>query len=170
MVAGDVLHARALKTKEQIEAMWAQGGIGSRSTLYQDTWSMARERMVFGWGMGTFPTVFGLYNTQEPNSDRIPVVYHDAHSDWLQSAAEIGLAGTALIGAAVALPLAGIRRLRVTPIPFFLMTGCALVAAYAWIEFPFGNVAVVLAWWVCFICGVHYVRLSGIQADRDPAA
>jgi O-antigen ligase len=170
MVAGDVLHARALKTKEQIEAMWAQGGIGSRSTLYQDTWSMARERMVFGWGMGTFPTVFGLYNTQEPNSDRIPVVYHDAHSDWLQSAAEIGLAGTALIGAAVALPLAGLRRLRVTPIPFFLMTGCALVAAYAWIEFPFGNVAVVLAWWVCFICGVHYVRLSGIQADRDPAA
>lgn len=168
MVAGDVIHARALKTREQVESMFAQGGIGSRSTLYNDTWRMARDRILFGWGMGSFPTVFGLYNTQEPRSDRIPIVYHDAHSDWLQSASEIGLLGTALIGASVAIPLAGVRRLRTTPIAFFLLTGCALVSAYAWVEFPFGNVAVVLAWWLCFMCAVQYVRLSGLQAQRTP--
>jgi O-antigen ligase len=166
MVAGDVIHARAEKTREQIESMWAQGGIGSRSTLYHDTWRMARDRILFGWGMGSFPTVFSLYNTQEPRSDRIPIVYHDAHSDWLQSASEIGLLGTALVGAAVALPLAGVRRLRATPIPYFLLTGCALVAGYAWVEFPFGNVAVVLSWWVSFMCAIQYVRLTGLQADR----
>jgi O-antigen ligase len=164
MVAGDVIHARAVKTKEQAEAMWVQGGMGSRSTLYHDTWRMARGRMLFGWGMGSFPTVFSLYNTQEPKSDRIPIVYHDAHSDWLQSAAEIGLFGTALIGAAVALPLAGVRRLRAAPIPYFMMTGCALIAAYAWVEFPFGNVAVVLAWWASFMVGVQYARLASLQA------
>jgi O-antigen ligase len=160
-IAGNVMEARAQKTKEQVAAMWERGGIGSRSVLYHDTWRMARERILFGWGMGSFPTVFALYNTQESKIDRIPVVYHDAHSDWLQSAAELGLVGTALIGAAVVIPALSMRRRRVTPLPFFLLTGCALVAGYAWIEFPFGNVAVVLGWWLCFICAVHYTRLTG---------
>ena len=165
IVAGDVIQARATKTKDQVAAMWAQGGIGSRGTLYRDTWRMARERMLFGWGMGSFPTVFLLYNTQESKIDRIPVVYHDAHSDWIQSVAEIGLAGTALIGAAVLLPAMAVRRRRVTPLPFFLFTGNLLVAAYAWVEFPFGNVAVVLAWWLCYFGAVQYIRLSGLPDE-----
>ena len=162
-VAGNVMRARAQKTEEQVAAIWAQGGIGSRSVLYHDTWSMARERLLFGWGMGSFPTVFTLFNTQESKIDRIPVVYHDAHSDWLQSVAELGFAGTALIGAAVAIPALSVRRMRVSPLPFFLLLGCALTAAYAWIEFPFGNVAVVLGWWLCFVGAVHYMRLTGPQ-------
>jgi O-antigen ligase len=161
LVAGDVIQARASKTKEQVAAMWAQGGIGSRGTLYRDTWRMARTRILFGWGMGSFPTVFPIYNTQESKIDRIPVVYHDAHSDWIQSVAEIGLFGTALIGASVLLPAMAVRRHRVTPIPYFLITGTLLVAAYAWVEFPFGNVAVVLAWWLCFFSAIQYIRLTG---------
>jgi O-antigen ligase len=116
--------------------------------------------MLFGWGMGSFPAVFPIFNTQESKIDRIPVVYHDAHSDWIQSVAEIGLVGTALIGAAVLLPALAVRRARVTPIPYFLLTGALLVSAYAWVEFPFGNVAVVLGWWLCFFCAVQYMRLS----------
>ncbi len=169
-VAGDVIRARASKTKEQVATMWAQGGIGSRATLYHDTWTMARTRLLFGWGMGSFPAVFTIYNTQESKIDRIPVVYHDAHSDWIQSVAEIGLVGTALIGAAALLPAMALRRARVTPIPYFLATGILLVSAYAWVEFPFGNVAVVLAWWLCFFCAVQYVRLSDLPGDsgRSP--
>jgi O-antigen ligase len=161
MVAGDVIQARASKTREQVAAMWAAGGIGSRSVLYHDTLRMARTRILFGWGMGSYPVVFSLYNSQESKVDRLPVIYHDAHSDWLQSVAELGLVGTALIGAAVALPALAVRRLRVTTLPFFLLSGCALVAAYAWVEFPFGNVAVVLAWWLCFFSAVQYARLTG---------
>jgi len=161
MVAGDVIQARTSKTREQIATMWAHGGIGSRSVLYQDTWRMARQRILFGWGMGSFPIVFGLYNSQESKIDRLPVIYHDAHSDWLQSVAELGLAGTALIGAAVALPALAVRRMRVTTIPYFLLAGCILIAAYAWVEFPFGNVAVVLAWWLCFFSAIQYIRLTG---------
>jgi O-antigen ligase len=160
-VAGGVIQDRALKTKEQVATMWAQGGIGSRSVLYHDTWRMARTRLLFGWGMGSFPTVFGLFNTQESKIDRIPVVYHDAHSDWLQSVAEIGLAGTAMIGAAVVLPALAVRRSRISTIPSFLLCGCALTAAYAWIEFPFGNVAVVLGWWLCYMSAIQYMRLTG---------
>jgi O-antigen ligase len=166
-VAGDVIQARASKTKEQVAAMWAQGGIGSRTILYHDTWRMAHTRILFGWGMGSFPAVFPLFNTQESKIDRIPVVYHDAHSDWIQSVAEVGFLGTALIGAAALLPMLAARKARVTPIPYFLITGMLLVAAYAWVEFPFGNVAVVLGWWLCFFCAVQYSRLS--DAPEEPA-
>jgi O-antigen ligase len=160
LVAGDVVEARVRKTREQVAAMWSQGGLGSRSTLYHDTIRMASERPLFGWGMGSFPVVFSIFNTQESKIDGLPVIFHDAHSDWLQSVAELGLAGTALIGAAVTLPALAMRRKRLTPIPYFLLTGCVLVAGYAWIEFPFGNVAVVLAWWLCFFGAVQYVRLT----------
>jgi O-antigen ligase len=161
VVVGDVVHSRVSMAKEQVAAAWAHGGLGARSILYHDTWRMARARPLFGWGMGSFPSVFALYNTQVPVGDRIPVVYHDAHSDWLQSVAEIGFAGTALIGAAVALPALSTRKLRRTLLPCFLRAGCVLVAAYAWVEFPFGNVAVVLGWWLCFFSSVQYIRLTG---------
>jgi hypothetical protein len=166
-VAGDVIQARASKTKEQVSEMWAQGGLGSRSVLYHDTLRMAHDRILFGWGMGSFPSVFQLYNTAESKIDRLPVIYHDAHCDWLQSVAELGLAGTALLGAAVALPLFSVRRSRLNSLPYFLLCGCILTAAYAWIEFPFGNVAVVLAWWLCFFSAVHYMRLT---SEGDGAA
>jgi len=168
-VAGDVIDARVQKTREQVSVMWARGGIGSRSVLYNDTLRMARERPLFGWGMGTFPMAFRIYNSQEPKLDRIPVIYHDAHSDWLQSLAEIGLAGTALIGAAVMLPALAVRRHSVSTIPYFLLSGCVLTALYAWVEFPFGNVAVVLAWWTCFFCAIQYMRLTEhLGADASP--
>jgi O-antigen ligase len=167
LIAGEVIKARAEKTKDQIAEMWANGSVGSRAILYHDTWRMARQRIPFGWGMGSFPRVFLLYNTQESRIDRIPVVYHDAHSDWLQSVAEIGFVGTLLIGASVALPLLSIRRFVLPPVPFFLLTGCALVGAYAWVEFPFGNVAVALAWWLCFFAAIQYARLAAIHRGRS---
>jgi O-antigen ligase len=160
LVAGDVIQARAQKTREQVSEMWVRGGAGSRIILYEDTIRMVRERPLFGWGMGSYPVVFSVFNTQESEIDHLPVIYHDAHSDWLQAAAELGLVGALLIGVSVALPALALRRAKVTPIPLFLFTGCSLVAAYAWIEFPFGNVAVVLAWWLCFFSAVQYVRLT----------
>ena len=168
LIAGEVIKSRAETTRDQVAAMWANGSIGSRATLYHDTWRMARQRIPFGWGMGSYPRIFLLYNTQESKIDRIPVVYHDAHSDWLQSVAEIGFVGTFLLGAAVALPLMAIRRFALPPISFFLLTGCALVAAYAWVEFPFGNVAVVLVWWLSLLTAVQYARSAGIQNGRSP--
>jgi O-antigen ligase len=148
--------------------MLTHHGIGSRAVLYHDTWRMARQRVLFGWGMGSYPTIFVIFNSQESKVDHLPVIYHDAHSDWLQSVAEIGLVGTALIGAAVALPASVIWRRKMSPIPYFLLCGCLLVAAYAWIEFPFGNLAVILSWWLCFLVSVQYIRLSAPERCTPP--
>ena len=50
--------------------------------------------------------------------------------------------------------------------PTYLLAGCALILLYAWVEFPFGNIAVVLVWWLSFFSAVHYARLY----DREASA
>ena len=159
-IAGDVVQSRVSKARAQLTTIWSQGGLGSRSALYHDTWRMAHDRVLFGWGMGSFPSVFSLYNTQVSPIDRIPVVYHDAHSDWLQCLAELGFAGAILIAAAIIMPAVSLRGERLSSVPYFLLAGCILVGAYALIEFPFGNVAVALAWCLCYACALQYRRLS----------
>jgi len=161
-IAGENISQRFAKTQEQVATMRAQGSIGNRTALYANTWRMARARLWFGWGTGSYPHVFTLYNTQEPNRlDHLPIFYHDAHSDWLQSVAEHGLIGTLLLGLCAGVPLSTVRARHLkAPLPFFLLAGCALVLLYAAIEFPFGNVAVVLSWWLCFFGAVSYARLQ----------
>ena len=160
--------SRANLTRDQVGVMVDQGGIGSRAKLYGDTWRMAKDRIWFGWGMESYPHVFArLYNSQISRQDRLPVFYRDAHSDWLQAFAEHGLIGSALLALTAIVPLLSLRRrLLGSPVPQFLLAGCALLLLYAWIEFPFGNIAVVLTWWLCFFCAVQYALLQ----DRDSSS
>jgi O-antigen ligase len=161
-LASDTISLRLTLTEQQVAAMRAQGGIGGRMILYRDTWEMAKARPLFGWGMASYPHVFMLYNTQEPNRrDRLPVFYGAAHNDWFQALAEHGFVGTALLGLCALVPIAGLHRpLFDRSIPACLLLGCAAIAAYAWVELPFENVAVVLSWWLCFFCAVRYARLG----------
>lgn len=167
-VARDTIQTRAELTRDQVGAMVAQGGIGARAELYGNTWRMAQDKLWFGWGMASYPHIFSrLYNTQSSSGDRLPVFYRDAHSDWLQALAEHGLIGSALLALCAIVPLLQLRRRHASsPIPAYLLGGCALLVLYAWIEFPFGNVSVVLAWWLCFFCAVQYARLGASSAEH----
>ena len=160
-LAGSTIEKRLDVTRDQIADLRARGDFGSRQILYRDTWHMAQEKLWFGWGMATYPTVFYLHNTQQYGSpDGLPLYFHDAHSDWLQSFSEVGLAGTALLGLCALVPLYASRRyLSANPITLYLGGGCALIVLYAWLEFPFGNRAVICAWWTCFFTGLQYARL-----------
>ena len=169
-LAGDVITSRIAKTGEQLVDMRERGDIGGRNILYGDTIRMARDRPLLGWGMASYPHIFWIYNTQEPNPlDHIPVYYHDAHSDWLQAFAEHGVVGASLLALCALVPLWGLKRANLKgPLIRYPLLGCALLLLYAWIEFPFGNVAVVLAWWYCYFCGVSYAILSkAIKEARD---
>jgi O-antigen ligase len=175
-LANKTIAARLATTQEQLADIRAQGGLNmttnSRLILYHDTWRMARVRPWFGWGMASYPSVFAFYNTQSPGPiDHLPVFYHDAHSDWLQAAAEHGVVGTVLLGLLGLVPLAQlIRRPPRSPLPAYLLAGCGLILLYAWLEFPFGNTAVVLTWWMCFFIAVQYSRLQhGVDADEAKA-
>ncbi len=164
-LAQPVIEQRLAKTEEQVAEMRAQGGLGQRAVLYRDTWHMAQDRLAFGWGMASYPRVFYLYNTQRPGIDRLPFFYFDAHSDWLQSVAELGLIGTLLLGLQGLVPLLSLAGHRPGLLACYLWAGCGLVLLYAWVEFPFGNPAVVFAWWLCFFAGLRYTRLEGRSAE-----
>jgi O-antigen ligase len=164
VLARPFIASRASDTREQLAVMRAQGSIGSRATLYADTWRMAADRPAFGWGLASYPAVFPRYNTQQ-SRDNLPVIYVDAHSDWLQSLAETGFAGTALLGLLVTFPVFKALRLRAGPLPAYLLGGCGLVLLYAWIEFPFGCPAVVAAFWLLLFSAA---RLAQLDAHDRP--
>jgi O-antigen ligase len=167
-VGRDTILARLEKSREQIAEMREMGGIGDRALLYRNTWHMARDKIWFGWGMNSYPHIFyRLYNTRESKLDRLPVFFNDAHNDWLQSLAEHGVIGTALLALCAAVPLWHVRRKCFAgPLSTYLLLGCGLVLLYAVIEFPFGNLAVVLVWWVHFFAAVQLAQLRPIDRDH----
>jgi hypothetical protein len=50
----------------------------------------------------------------------------------------------------------------------YLLAGLAIVIGYALIEFPFGNRANVLVWWVLFFAGLAYARSREPQSGQPP--
>jgi O-antigen ligase len=172
-VARESISVRVNQTTEQISDMRARGSVGQRTVLYADTWRMAEDKPAFGWGMASYPYVFVIYNSQDhPNRiDHLPNNYHDAHNDWLQSIAEHGWIGTALLVLCGLVPLLRLRGCgRIGMLSRYLLAGCGLILLYSWIEFPFGNIAVVLTWWFCFFCAVDYARLNEVVPRPAPAA
>lgn len=156
-------------SRSQIAAMREMGGIGDRALLYHNTWRMAQEKPLFGWGMSSYPHIFyGFYNTRE-SVDRLPVFYNDAHNDWLQSLAEHGFVGTGLIVACAAIPLWLSRRdIRRSLITKYVLSGLGVVVIYALVEFPFGNRANVLVWWVLFFAALAYAKSREPHPDEVP--
>jgi len=172
-LARDTIESRLATTEQQLSVIRAQGSLGQRAILYRDTWDMARDRLWFGWGMASYPYVFPIYNTQDfPDpTDYTPNSYHDAHNDWLQAVAEHGLAGAAVIPFLGVVPLLWLRgRRNPSPLVQFLLAGCGMILVYAMIEFPFGNIAVVLSWWFCFFGAVGYALMDppGLALGRKP--
>lgn len=159
-----VIEARLSKTREQIEEIRLRGSLGSRAQLYADTWQMAREKIWFGWGFGSYATVFQMFNRQVSVEGWVPF-FAEAHSDWLQWLAEVGVVGTALTVLLAAVPLLAAFRLGAPGVlPAYLLAACGLVVIYALVEFPFANPAVMEAFWFCLFCALRYHKLSACAA------
>ena len=155
-----IIDQRLDTTRQQIETIRLRGNLGNRTQLYADTWRMARQKLWFGWGLGTYGVVFQLFNQQVSVEGWIPF-YREAHSDWLQALAEVGLVGTALLVLMAAVPLAAVLRLGPPGVvPAYLLAGCGLLAVYALVEFPFANPAVLEAFWCCLFTAVRYHKLT----------
>lgn len=166
-LAEPVIRERMSDTHSQIAMLKDAGVVDSRAALYRDTWEMASERLWFGWGMASYPTVFKIYNSQYVGTaDRLPKFFRDAHSDWLQSLAEVGLVGTALLVLCALVPLWSHRgSLGRSPISNYLLGGVALLIVYSLVEFPFGNTAVVIAFWICLFTAIRYGRIETNHLD-----
>lgn len=151
-------------TRLQFEQIRLRGNLGNRTQLYHDTWRMARQKPWFGWGLGCYGIVFQMFNQQVSVENWIPY-YDEAHSDWLQALADVGLVGTTLIVLMAAVPLLGtFRRDRPRTLPAYLLAGGAIIAVYALVEFPFANPSVMEAFWFCLFAALRYHHLTFADA------
>ncbi|RRJ96685.1 O-antigen ligase domain-containing protein [Opitutaceae bacterium TAV4] len=160
--AGPIVKDRWQDTRRQY-AEFRNDSIGyGRPELYRDTWHLARDHLIWGTGLETYAVTFLPYYTFTPTADRLRPYYDEAHNDWLQSLAETGLVGTTLLLLAIALPLTDAIRRHRTPDGFtaFLASGCGLIVAYSFFEFPFANPAVVATWWTFFFVTLRHRQLA----------
>lgn len=142
---------------------------GGRADLYRDTWRLVREKPVFGWGLDTYAVGFQLIRPYTVNlRDRSQNVYATAHSDWLQSLAETGFAGTVLLVLMGVAPLTSLSRRQLRhPLTAYPLFGCALVLAYAGIEFPFANGAVMITFWILLFSAIRHAELTA-RFEQSP--
>ncbi|MDF3056746.1 MAG: hypothetical protein K0R17_961 [Rariglobus sp.] len=133
-----------------------------RSELYRDTWTLAMKKPVFGWGLESYETAFMLIRPRPLESNRqYETSYLEAHSDWLQSVAETGFAGTTLLLLMTLVPFLSVPwRTLSHPLVGYPLFGCILIALYAWIEFPFASGAVLVTFWTVYFSAVRYARLQ----------
>jgi O-antigen ligase len=170
-ISRNVIVARTQATVRQIQEIRGEATLNQRLRLYRDTWEMAAARPVFGWGLETYANVFMIYNSApDPGPGGWKPFYAEAHNDWLQSLAEVGFVGTALLVLLGLAPLLAVPWRRVgSLVPRYLLAGCAIVLLYAWVEFPFANPSVMIAFWVSLYTAAAYARLELTAQTRDSA-
>jgi hypothetical protein len=130
---------------------------------------VAAERPWFGWGLESYAHVFRIFNTQRAAEAWIWITFYaEAHNDWLQSLAEVGFVGTALLGLLLALPLWRVQWRHVQSlVPRYLLTGNSIILLYAWLEFPFANPAVVLTFFAIFYTALRYAQQETLQGTAS---
>lgn len=155
------------QTRAQLADLGA-GGIGdARLVIYGDTLKLIRERPVFGWGWQSFQYVYPDVQSELPRmwsrAGRQAVL--DAHNDWLQLLAEIGLFGVACLLAAGlgCLRWGGPRRWLRSPQSLLLLVLSSL-ALLALVDFPLACPAVVLTAACLLGVGAESARGSGSYA------
>lgn len=161
------IHERFRETRAALAQN--QSLLGARLELYRDTWELAMRRPLFGWGLESYATIIGLKRPLGVGlRDAHENSYADAHCDWLQSLAETGFVGTMLAVLMALVPLLSwAGRAWRHPLVAYPLTGCGLIALYAWIEFPFGSAAVVITFWLLFFASLRYATLQR-RAEASP--
>jgi O-antigen ligase len=154
----DALAPRIADTRHQLST----GLLAERAALYADTLELAAQRPWFGWGLEAYgPALLVLRPRPPAPSQQYVASYQDAHSDWLESLAETGVVGTGLLLLAGLLPLVhALRRGRPGLQGRWLLLGTGVVLGYAWVEFPFGNPAVIILFWTLFFVALAGIRVS----------
>lgn len=173
-----VLGAGTVLTRHQLEKHWqrtqmqvrglASGQGDLRLQLSRDTFRMASDRPLWGWGVGSYGQVFHLYqgNYLRDSDGRINTRVMHAHNDWAHLAAELGLFGFPLLLLPVVWRL---RTLFLTPgsLAAWSRGGLLLLLGYAWVEFPFHNPAVLLLF-TAILCAPHTKQPTSPSSPRLP--
>ena len=86
-----ILALISLSSKGQVIGRIGDLNPGIRPQITKDSLKMFLQRPVWGWGLGTFPTVYPRYRSFYTN-----LFINEAHNDYAQLLTEMGLLGFAL--------------------------------------------------------------------------
>ena len=121
----------------------------------QATWDMAQDRLLLGWGAGSFRYIFPIYQKNYPEIFYARYhkkkgwigrkMYRYAHNDIVQFVAEFGLIGSGLVLLSIAWIVISAFRLPGFS-ALFLLVGFAASMCHAFIEFIFSSPA----YWLAF--------------------
>ena len=121
-----------------------------------------RARPLYGGGAGSFQA-YWLEHRQ------IPVYVRDAHSVYLQTAAETGIFGALLVTATLVLPLSRVRRARHRPLWPYLAAAYFAYLVHAGVDWDWQMPAVTLP---ALFCGVMLLQSEGdagaVSLSRRP--
>jgi len=139
-----------------IEAGKKDSSVSSRLIARQATWDMARDELVTGWGAGSYRHAFPKYQRQYPEityaagNKKLRMRWEYAHNDYVQFIAEYGFLGAGMLLAFIAIGVSHFVKQRAYQKPHLVFIALALVftAAYAWVDFPFHNPAILFLWFI----------------------
>ena len=125
--------------------------LGSRADYWRVAWDQWGENAWLGAGAGTFVR----YWQREPVSEAVL----DAHSLYLEVAAELGLVGLALLVCALVIPLVTAMRARADPLASIAAGAYSAYLVHAGLDWDWEMPAVTL--------GALLVATAGLAAHRD---
>ncbi|HSC09205.1 MAG TPA: Wzy polymerase domain-containing protein, partial [Steroidobacteraceae bacterium] len=109
-------------------------GVGPRLELWGEAWQLFLTAPVLGAGLGQFAWHHFLHN--DPASGATGSVFSHAHNVVLQLMAETGVAGALIIVGAMLAWLVGLRRVRLDPAWWWLLSALAVIGIHSLLEYP----------------------------------
>jgi hypothetical protein len=129
-----------------------------RTEQFHTAWQQVTDHPILGGGAGSY----GDYWFQHR---RIAATVHDAHNLYLETLAELGPIGLALLALALAVPLAAVRRARSSPLAAAAAGAYVAYLAHAFIDWDWEMPAVTLT---ALACGVALITLARGQRPAHP--
>ena len=121
-----------------------------RTEQFHTAWQQVTDHPVLGGGAGSY----GEYWFQHR---RVPATVHDAHTLYLETLAELGPIGLAMLALALAVPLAAIRRARSSPLAAVAAGAYVAYLAHAFVDWDWEMPAVTLT---ALACGLALLALA----------
>ncbi len=163
------------KSIEQIRFLTTDLGqkyhIEPRTLARNATLDLFHEKPLWGWGGGSFRHAFPQVQQNHPDIFKLPssegmMLWSNAHNDYIQLLAEIGLFGFGIITLLLLWFLVSAIRLKIWHQPHYLalVIGLGLPLAHAWMDFPLYNCAILTS--IC-ASSILLVRWAELELNRS---
>jgi O-antigen ligase len=110
-------------------------GVDARLQLWSEAWAMFQQAPLVGAGWGWFSWNHFLHNATSPAA-AAPGLYNNAHNLVMHLMAETGFAGAAIVVGAAALWAADLRRVRLDPESWWLLSLLGIIGVHSLLEYP----------------------------------